>query len=522
MKMLVRLLGVLILLAIFAFPASAIVFADGGEDWVAHMTATTDPNVGSVPGVGSQFGFGAKDGASDGYSSGEGDEIAPPDPMTGINAYFYYPGNPPLQKNLIVSVTGPAASIIWPLRVKMVGETGNADVTITWPDTSSVPAKYTVLKLQDTGSTTLVADMKSVHHYTFPASQGQTYDFQIVAEGGQDTTPPTVTGKSPTGSGISVGSDISITFSEPMNHASAENAFSIVPVVSGSFSWAGNTLTFNPTANLAYDTTYTVKVAGTAEDPAGNGLDGNGNGSAQGSPADDYTWSFTTEVVYTLTVSRDPVAGGSVALNPAQPPAGYATGTSVQLTATANPGYAFGSWSGDLSGSVNPKTIIMNSNKEVTANFVVFSAPGNVHVMEADTGVESISVSSLDLGAVNTTNMPENLEAQEAYVVDSTGTGSFTLQFTGIANASSIAIYKVIDGTWTRIPPAAITVIGSTTIEVTMEVGDPVLVFGSPISPVGGDAFPPNKLLLLLPWVFLGAAIIAGAFVFARGRRLQS
>jgi hypothetical protein len=54
-------------------------------------------------------------------------------------------------------------------------------------------------------------------------------------------------------------------------------------------------MTFDPTTNLAYSTEYTVTIHGTAMDSAGNGLDGNKNGIAQGSPADDYTWSFTTK-----------------------------------------------------------------------------------------------------------------------------------------------------------------------------------------------------------------------------------
>ena len=200
MKALIRFLGVFILVAISLFPGSALIFAS--EDWTVYMTVTTNPDVGSVPGVGYNFGFGATDGASDGYNSGEGDEIAPPDPLAGINAYFYYPANPPFQKNLILSVTGPAASITWPLVVKMVGETGDADITISWPDISSVPAKYIVLELQDTGGTTL-ANMRSVDHYTFAGSQGQTYNFNIVAA---ENTPPEVSSVSATqrsdGSGI--------------------------------------------------------------------------------------------------------------------------------------------------------------------------------------------------------------------------------------------------------------------------------------------------------------------------------
>ena len=110
-----------------------------------------------------------------------------------------------------------------------------------------------------------------------------------------DIAPPTITGRSPTGSSVSVDSSITIDFSESMDTTSAENAFSISPTVPGSFSWTGDTMTFDPTTNLAYNTEYTVTIDGTARDSVGNGLDGNGNGIAEGSPADDYTWSFTTK-----------------------------------------------------------------------------------------------------------------------------------------------------------------------------------------------------------------------------------
>ena len=39
------------------------------------------------------------------------------------------------------------------------------------------------------------------------------------------------------------------------------------------------------------------------------------------------------------------------------------------------------------------------------------------------------------------------------------------------------------------------------------------------VSPVGGTAYPPNKLLMVLPWIFVGAAIIVGATLLVRRRR---
>lgn len=43
-----------------------------------------------------------------------------------------------------------------------------------------------------------------------------------------------------------------------------------------------------------------------------------------------------------------------------------------------------------------------------------------------------------------------------------------------------------------------------------------------PLEPVGGEAFPVSKLSILVPWIALGAAIIAGAGIFVRRRRARS
>jgi len=70
---------------------------------------------------------------------------------------------------------------------------------------------------------------------------------------------------------------------------------------------------------------------------------------------------------FTLTVSVDPVGSGTVAVLPDQ--ATYTSGTEVTLTATAEPGWTFTGWDGDASGDVNPLTIIMDANKNITATF---------------------------------------------------------------------------------------------------------------------------------------------------------
>ncbi len=67
---------------------------------------------------------------------------------------------------------------------------------------------------------------------------------------------------------------------------------------------------------------------------------------------------------YTLKVTSQ---NGTVARNPNQE--AYNSGTKVILTATPAKGYKFSSWSGNASGSANPLTVTIDSNKDITANF---------------------------------------------------------------------------------------------------------------------------------------------------------
>jgi len=69
---------------------------------------------------------------------------------------------------------------------------------------------------------------------------------------------------------------------------------------------------------------------------------------------------------YTLTVNVSPSSSGSVSKSPNQSTYGY--GEQVILTATANSGVTFNQWTGDVTGTMNPVTVTMNSNKGVTAN----------------------------------------------------------------------------------------------------------------------------------------------------------
>jgi hypothetical protein len=72
---------------------------------------------------------------------------------------------------------------------------------------------------------------------------------------------------------------------------------------------------------------------------------------------------------YALTLQASPLGYGSISATPASASGGYPSGTSVQLTALPNPGFSFGGWGGDLTGTANPQMIAMNGPHIVTAAF---------------------------------------------------------------------------------------------------------------------------------------------------------
>ena len=57
----------------------------------------------------------------------------------------------------------------------------------------------------------------------------------------------------------------------------------------------------------------------------------------------------------------------------------FSEGTSVKLNAVPATGYLFNNWSGSLSGTDNPTTILIDCNKSITANFSPIMHTLNIH-----------------------------------------------------------------------------------------------------------------------------------------------
>jgi len=77
---------------------------------------------------------------------------------------------------------------------------------------------------------------------------------------------------------------------------------------------------------------------------------------------------------YKLTVNVSPTNGGTVSRNPNT--ASYDEGTSVEVTATAHSGFTFTGWSGAATGTDNPVTVVMDSDKTLTATFTASGGGG--------------------------------------------------------------------------------------------------------------------------------------------------
>jgi len=73
-------------------------------------------------------------------------------------------------------------------------------------------------------------------------------------------------------------------------------------------------------------------------------------------------------------VDVEPSGGGTVEVDQAAPSSypstlSFRDGASVCVEAVPASGYRFDNWNGDLSGTTNPATIVIDCNKKITANF---------------------------------------------------------------------------------------------------------------------------------------------------------
>ncbi len=215
----------------------------------------------------------------------------------------------------------------------------------------------------------------------------RTWSFTTAAAG--DTTPPTITARSPAvnATNVSRTANVTVTFSEAMN-ASTIGTSTIelrdpsnnLVAAAVSYSTTSRVATLNPTPTLAFGTVYTVVVRGGATgsrvmDLAGNAL------------ATDASWSYTTV--------PDTTAPTVSAISPADGATGIST--TANVTATFNEVMDESTINAstvtltDASGSVVPADLTYTaSNRRVTLNPIPNLVGGAIYTARVRGGVDGV------------------------------------------------------------------------------------------------------------------------------------
>ncbi len=152
-------------------------------------------------------------------------------------------------------------------------------------------------------------------------------------------------------------------------------------------------------------------------------------------PASTTSYTATFNTAYQLTTGANPVADGSVA-----PTSGtfYPAGTVVNLTATANTGYAFSSWSGSVaSASSASTTVTMSAPETVTANFTAtITAEPMVSLSPTSVNFGDVYFVTLKSQKVTLKNIG-SATLQISNISLTLGPGSDTYDFNTLANCGS-------------------------------------------------------------------------------------
>ena len=229
-------------------------------------------------------------------------------------------------------------------------------------------------------------------------------DAKIVCGGtSSDTTPPTITARTPTpgASGIAVNVSPTATFSEAMSPATLSTT--TVTLVKGgtttpvaaTVAYTGGVVTLDPSANLDPGSPYTATVRGGAsgaKDLAGNAL------------ASDVTWTFTTAAAANLP----PVA--AIAANPGSGPAPLAVNFTAAGSSDPEGGALTYAWDLDNDGAFDDGTGLTRS--------FTYPTPGSI----------TVTVRATD---------PAGLTDTESTVVTVTGAGQTTRYLSDLATSGT-------------------------------------------------------------------------------------
>ncbi len=154
---------------------------------------------------------------------------------------------------------------------------------------------------------------------------------------------------------------------------------------------------------------------------------------------------YENGTIQQFTLSTNTNGNGSITLSPSG--GTYSSGTVVTVTANPDNGQQFDGWSGDLSGTTNPTTITMSSNRSITAAFSIESititrllASGSDDAEEHADGFVEIPSPDMDLATkivglrFGNITIPQGATITNAFIqftADENETGSVSMRIRG-------------------------------------------------------------------------------------------
>ncbi|MDY0199597.1 MAG: ice-binding family protein [Tenuifilaceae bacterium] len=201
----------------------------------------------------------------------------------------------------------------------------------------------------------------------------------------------------------------------------------------------GDNVILTPTPNSGYVFTSWTGDATGNDNPLTVLMDANKN----------ITANFTA-IGLTLNVTA---VNGVVVKNPDQPT--YTNGDNVILTPTSNSGYEFTSWSGDATGNDNPLTVLMDANKNITANFTL-KPPVGPGIVDLGTAGDFVILSKSGVSVTGVTSITGNVGVSP---MDQTGLTGFSqiMDVTNTFSTSSYVTGKIYAADYTPPTPAYLT-----------------------------------------------------------------
>lgn len=222
---------------------------------------------------------------------------------------------------------------------------------------------------------------------------------------------------------------------------------------------------------------YSLTIQTIEGDQAGDSISFYVNGLSAGSTSlnpgaiTSRNLSATSPVpTFTLNVQRS----GSGTVSPSLGSHTYNENTTVNISASPSSGWQFDSWSGDVSDPSDPTTtVVMNSNKTITANFIELP-PGVTYTLTIEVtgeGTTSPSPGSRDYGeddTVTVTATPADGWRFESWTGDVNNTGSASTSVTMDEDKTIIANFVLlIDETSPVITNVQVTNITRTSATIT-------------------------------------------------------